>query len=111
MRRDWDKVRAVLKALEDLHWGRRLSVDDVPGLDRLEALEYFDMLVCAGLAEGNRASHPEELVRLTWAGHDLAEILRKQGFFERIKDEAKQRGIALTLDAIIQLARMLTGGA
>lgn len=111
MRRDWDKVRLILKALEDIGWGRRVTADDIPGMDRLEALDYFRLLEEAGLVEGSPKGHPEELTRLTWAGHDLAEILRRQGFFEQIKDEAKRRGAALTLDAITHLARALLGSA
>ncbi|TCT25915.1 DUF2513 domain-containing protein [Thermomonas haemolytica] len=112
MRRDWDKVRAILEALEGAGWGQRVHLDDVPGIERIEALDYFRMLVEAGLAQGEPAHSPECLTRLTWAGHDLAEVLRKHGFFAQIKDEAKRRGVALTMDAIIQLARLLvTGGA
>ncbi|MCX8018352.1 MAG: DUF2513 domain-containing protein, partial [Rhodocyclaceae bacterium] len=70
MRRDWDKVRLILKALEDIGWGQRVGPDDIPGLERLEALDYFRLLVEAGLAEGAPKGHPEELTRLTWAGHD-----------------------------------------
>lgn len=110
MRRDWDKVRLILEALENASWGQRVYLDDVPGVERIEALDYFRLLVEAGLAEGDHIHAPECLTRLTWAGHDLAEVLRKRGFFEQIKDEAKRRGVALTLDAIAQIARSLIAG-
>lgn len=111
MRRDWDKIRAVLRAVEDAPKGRSVGRDDIPGLDGNEAAEYFWMLAEAGLVNGDPKVWPDRLMGLTWAGHELAEILRKEGFFEQIKDEAKRRGVALTLDAIGQLARLMLVGA
>lgn len=111
MRRDWDKIRAVLRAVEDAPRGRSVGPDDVPGLDAHEARTYFWMLAEAGLVKGDPKPWPDRLMGLTWAGHDLAEILRKEGFFEQIKDEAKRRGVALTLDAIGQLARIILGAS
>jgi len=111
MRRDWIKIGAVLRAVEDAPSGRSVGRDDVPGLDADEAVAYFWLLAEAGLVKGDPKACPERLMGLTWAGHDLAEILRKEGFFERIKDEAKRRGVALTLDAIEQLARAIAGAA
>ncbi|MEW6560400.1 MAG: DUF2513 domain-containing protein [Pseudomonadota bacterium] len=110
MRRDWNQVRRVLQAVEDAPWGRSISPDDVPGMEAAEARSYFAMLAEAGLAKGDPAVYPDRLMGLSWAGHDLAEILRKEGFFSQIKDEAKRRGVALTLDAIGQIARMLIAG-
>lgn len=110
MKRDWNQIHRVLAALEAAPVGRSIAPDDVPGMDESEARQYFSLLAEAGLVRGDPAHHPERLQSLTWAGHDLAAILRKEGFFEQIKTQAKERGLALTLDAIGQLARLLIAG-
>jgi hypothetical protein len=112
MRRDWNQVRRVLQAVEDAPWGRSIAPDDIQGMEAVEARSYFAMLAEAGLVNGDPAVYPDRLMDLSWSGHDLAAILRKEGFFAQIKDEAKRRGVALTLDAIGQIARILiTGGS
>lgn len=108
MRRDWDKVRLVLLALEAADPKEGLAWGMVPGLDDDETLAYFKMLVGSGLVKGHPAgSQPMILTEITWQGYNLLDVIRRDGFWSKIKDEAKRRGIALSFDAIGQISKFI----
>lgn len=115
MRRDWNKVRAVLLALEALPPGQVLAWGQIPGLDDEEALQYFHVMTEAGLVKGHPPGmYPKLLTELTWQGHELVETLRHDSFWSQVKDEAKQRDVALTFDAVgaiaLHLVKRALGG-
>ena len=43
---------------------------------------------------------------LSWAGHDLLDTIRSKTVWERIKHNAKEKGIELTFDAVKELGKV-----
>lgn len=105
MRLDWECVRAVLLALEELPEPQgRLMPADVPGFAWQVVSYHFEMLDEAGLIRAHcmRALGAETLcygVRLTFAGHELINTIRKPTAWSRIKARVRDAGLELTIDA------------
>ena len=91
MKRDMDKVRGVMLALEAKN-EPLLMTYDVPALGGTESgqetVEYLLMLHSAGFLE--KSQHNS--FRLTWAGHDFLDTVRDPEIWRQTKDGAKKVG-------------------
>jgi hypothetical protein len=73
---------------------------------------HLELLIDSGYVEGLRVvrgadghfSYGRSAPRLTMAGHDLLDTMRSATIWETIKQNARDKGIELTFDAIKALA-------
>lgn len=126
MPRDWDLVRAILLALEQLpDFKSTLRPEDLKGYDAPMVSYHLLLLKEAGLVEAVDAStldwkhtitglsgsqQYERAVkaiglRLTWAGHELLDSIRSQPVWQGVKKGAREKGLDLSLDVIVMLAK------
>lgn len=120
MRLDWECVRAILKALEDLpEQDGRLAPGEVPGWSWPVVSYHFELLDEAGLihAQCVRALGAQTVcfaTRLTLAGHELLNAIRQQSAWNRIKARVRDAGLEMTIEAVktaaSALVRELLGG-
>jgi len=108
MRRDWGCIRAILEGCEALDPGAMLAPGTLPGFSEDAVVGHIRLLDEAGLIEGyTRGQGALLAARLTWSGHEFLSLLRSKTLWERVKTEAKDRGLALSFDLAGALARKL----
>lgn len=110
MKRDWDVVRKILLALEEVE-GPSADLRSVEGIDDPVFIYHVDLLEKAGLIEAKVVKAmvgPIAAIafRLTWQGHEFLDSIRPKPIWDKVKSEAKEKGIDLTLSAIKTLAEM-----
>jgi len=107
MKRDWDVVREVLTEIEADNEDRLTYGDNS---DRIKTRHAF-LLRDAGFISGVDASTMDGKAlltpELTWEGHELLATLRSKPLWEKIKKAAQDKGIELSFEAVIVLAKTL----
>lgn len=109
MKRDWDLVREILIDLESVDHGHVVVAGD--GQDKNLFGYHCKMLRDAGLIEASISEYMGggiggQAIRLTWAGHEFLDSIRPKSTWDKVKMQAKEKGIGLTLDAIKALAEI-----
>lgn len=112
MKRDWDTIRRIMGKVEALQDdGAFLGCDDVAGLDQETCAYHMRLMIEANLATGAvvgmSAPAYVRLNRLTWAGHELLDSIRKDTVWNKIKETARVKGVDLTVDALKAIAGMV----
>lgn len=91
MKRDMDKVRSVMLALE-ANDGPFMMTMDTPALgdtgNGQEAVEYLLMLHSAGFLESSQRS----VYRISWAGHEFLDSVRDPEIWRKTKEGASKVG-------------------
>lgn len=108
MKRDMDKARSVMLALEE-NDGPFFMTMDIPGLgdteDGNEAAEYILMLQSAGYLESSQ----RHVYRISWAGHEFLDSVRDPEIWRKTKEGANKMGswsMKLLGELAIGFARM-----
>lgn len=105
MKRDWDVIRKILIAVEDLP-DRASSVkeSDLEDVDAEDAYHHILIMIEAGFIEGNEGARQGGKSvyarRLTWQGHELLESIRNQSKWNALKRYAREHSIEPTLSGI-----------
>lgn len=109
MRLDWECVRAILVATEELEGERDVVAPaTLPGFTEDEVVEHIRLLCEAGFIEGfPKGPRPMFSKRLTWSGHELLATLRSKELWSQIKLTAKERSLALSFEVVKALASRL----
>lgn len=92
MKRDMDKVRSIMLALEADPNPYYLTMDPrlIGGIDDAsEMVEYLQLLASGGLLEVPQRS----TYRITWAGHEFIEKVRDEEIWRKTKEGATKTGI------------------
>ena len=107
MKRDWDQIRRILLAVEaSTEEVRSTDIDD-----REDIVDYhMNLLIDAKLVEGKCVVMRDtirscRIQRMTWKGHELLDTIRNQSAWNRIKDAALDKGVSLSFDAIMAIAK------
>jgi hypothetical protein len=106
VRLDWECVRAILTALEDLpEQDGRLAPGDVPGWAPQVVSYHVEVLAEAGLLKAQcvRALGAQTLClaqRLTFAGHELLDAMRQATLWNRVKARVRDAGLSLSVEAV-----------
>lgn len=106
MRLDWECVRAILTALEDVpEQDGRLAPGDVPGFAWPVVSYHIEVLAEAGLIKAQcvRALGAPTAcfaTRLTFAGHELLEAMRQTTLWNRIKGRVRDAGLSMSIEAV-----------
>ena len=101
MKRNWDTVRRILLAVEQLP---DENSDALQSSDPLEMAYHIGLLRDAGLIEESRfmTSHV-----LTWAGHEFLDRIRTDTAWNRIKTTARDKSLDMSFDTLMAVARWL----
>lgn len=99
MKRDMDVVRKIVLTLRESD----RAIDNVEDLDESQYLMHAQLLVEAGLAEGQVVSYMENatnipsravLLRLTWAGQEFADAIDDDTLWKKAKDNVIKPGVS-----------------
>jgi len=113
MKRDWDLIRTLLEAAEALP-NRDSAVQqcDVDDWDAVLVSEHIHLLGQAGLldirCQGGRRGRCVAL-GLTWEGHELLSAIRDRTAWNHVLEEARSRGLELSLEVVSRLAHWVAG--
>ncbi len=112
MKRDWELIRKILLALEELGSTQSyLKPEDIEGYDAELVSYHIKLLMEAGLLEGTctkSISAPLHCVayRLTWDGHELLDQIRSRSVWNRVVEMARERGLDLSFEVVKAAAKM-----
>jgi len=110
MKRDWDTIRRIMGKVEALPDSvSYLGCDAVDGLDTDACAYHMQLMIEAGLAVGTVVGMNQyvRLQRLTWAGHELLDSIRKDTVWNKIKEIARVKGVDLGIDAVRAIAALV----
>jgi len=116
MKRDWDLIRALLLRLEERTSSQPLlDPDQVPPWDSEMVSYHLHLLGEAGLAdivESKRLREPMYAMgrSLTWSGHEFLDAIRSASVWEKVKTNAKEKGLDLTFDLVKGIAAAIIKG-
>lgn len=115
MQRDWDVVRKILLKLEEIGDTRsHLSPHQVNGYDSELVSYHIRLLDEAGLIRArcsktlNAPLHCDAL-SMTWQGHELLDQIRQDTVWQKVKRTAGEKGLDLSLDVILSIAKNIIG--
>jgi hypothetical protein len=115
MQRDWEVIRKILIKIEELPPNGTLQSFQLSteGIDKDSAAFHMWLLINAGLVDGNSAdtltSRSCIARRLTWAGCEFLDGIKKDSSWNKVKETAKSRGLDLTFDVISATAKLFVG--
>lgn len=113
MKRDWDTIRRIMLKAEALpDAGAYLGCNEVDGVDPELCAYQMVLLIESGLATGSAPSALSapayaRLNRLTWAGHELLDSIRRDTVWNKIKETARVKGVDLGIDAVKAIAALV----
>lgn len=111
MKRNWDTVRALLIAVESITDEHAvLNSQQVSGVDAVTATYHLRLMIEAGLVDGRCLPDACIASRMTWAGHELLDAIRRDGVWQQIKTVARDSSVDLSLDLVKQIAIRVVGG-
>lgn len=114
MKRDWEVVRKLLLALEQLG-DTASSVEHLDGVDDEATSYHIRLLIASGLATGECRESLDRPLRcaafaLTWGGHEFLDNVRSQGVWNKVKATAREKGLSLSFDLIKTVAAEVIKG-
>ncbi len=111
MKRNWDVIRGILSRLEELpNTDSSLDLSDFPKDQAYEYSYHFELLIEAGLVEGQMAKalgagpHDFFADRLTWSGHEFLDSIKSDTVWEKTKKTFTSKGIDMTFDLVKKVA-------
>lgn len=110
MQRDWELVRKILFALENLELtSAHLDSRAIEGYDPDLISYHFYILKQAGLIEATCMKVMDAglnciATSITWEGHEFLDKVRSDTTWNKIKMTAKSIGVDLSFEAIKQVA-------
>lgn len=112
MKRNWDTVRRILLAVEQLpDENSQINSHEITGIDPVEAAYHMRLMRDAGLITGGcrEALGPSwcYATGLTWDGHEFLDRIRSDTAWNRIKTAAREKSMDMSFDTIMALARWL----
>lgn len=107
MKRDWDLIRRMLIAVEELPQGASLT--QFPDIELWVFGYHAKLIKDAGLVvadvdEWFANTYTAKLYELTWSGHEFLDSIRHKTVWEKAKLEASEKGVSLTFEVLKVLA-------
>lgn len=112
MKRDLDLIRELLVQFEELPLNSFLNASkiELPGWGSDQIIYHCILMDEAGLIVGKDASHMQGkhilVVRLTAAGHDYLDAVRDNTVWNKVKKQAADQGLSISIDMAKALAMM-----
>ena len=113
MKRDWEAIRNILIAVEDMGPNQYLTLHDFVDSEEFPhaAIAYnAELLRSAGLVEGHNVSTlgPEQndfsITSLTWEGHELFDAIRTDTIWNKTKESFVKAGASMTFELVKSVA-------
>ncbi|AZS50380.1 DUF2513 domain-containing protein [Entomomonas moraniae] len=113
MKRDWDLIREILIAVEDLpDTTSRLNANAITEYDAETVSYHMSILNEAGLIVAQCSKTKPILCfanSLTWEGHEFLDKIRQQSAWNKIKTIVRDKGLDLSYEALkIALGAVIT---
>lgn len=110
MKRDWDVIRKILIRVEALPTvDSTIDSSEIEGVDSETAAYHMRLLLEAGLTVGGCADHvgpPHcHAFRLTWAGHEFLDQIKRDTVWNKVKETARKKGMELSFEVIKAVAK------
>lgn len=117
MKRDVDLSRKILAFIEE-HAPPQGGMDkhiEIDGYDRPTILAHTELLVEDGLVDGQvlkamSGTVEVMVIKLTNHGHDALQAIESDTTWSKVKKSAVEKGVGLTLDLAVRLAKRLGEG-
>ncbi len=112
MRRDWERLRALLLRLEQSD--HNLSLKDFADQELMDVGYHMDLLMEAGLVEGKMlrlikgGPHDFYFNRLTWAGHEFVDLIRDEVFWQQLGQRLSDANAGFNYEIIKAVATELS---
>jgi hypothetical protein len=106
MQRDWDLIRKIMIAIEELgDTQSHVEGDAIDGIDAERVSYHISLLIEADLVKGFCVKGIDGPLRcaassLTWEGHEFLDKVRSSGMWNKIKAVAREKGLSLSVDVI-----------
>lgn len=111
MKRDWELIRAILLRLEaEESATAHLAAQPIAGFDAEFVGYHLDLLDQAGLIVARRAGSQSVALRLTWVGHELLDVIRRDTVWNRAKGILREKGIDLSFETLKLAAKVAIEG-
>ena len=112
MRRDWNVIRTILLRVEAMSASDNpIRSDALEGIESTVAGYHMWLLVDAKLVIGSCVDTGNgqfcHVRLLTWKGSDFLNNIRKDTMWERIKETAEKKGLELTFDSVVIIAKSI----
>jgi|688.fasta_scaffold227839_3 hypothetical protein len=107
MKRDWDIIREVLLKIESSQAHTSISSNDFECSNELIAY-HMTLMFEAGLIGRANATTLDGHVyveRMTWQGHEFLDSIRDDTIWGKTKEKAVSKGLSLTFDIVISIAK------
>jgi len=109
MKRNWEVIRKILVRVEnEPSEDSNLSSSDFEEIAPEVASYHVRLLIEAGLLVGscrNSTGSPWcQIQRMTWAGHEFLDAIRRDTAWNRVREIARDRGVDLSFEVIKALA-------
>jgi hypothetical protein len=110
MKRDWELVRTILIKLEELPPLGQLDAATVAGYEDGLVAAHMQMMNERGLINGINVETSSAIdyigLGLTWEGADLLDKIRADTVWGKVKQQARDKGVGLSLDVVKALAKL-----
>lgn len=107
MKRDWELIRQILLAIEAKPDDSWLGAGQIEGYSTEEVSYHYKILTQAGLIEADFKGGLWWAKELTWQGHELLSSIRERTLWNRIKEEIREKGLAMSFEAVKAVASEL----
>jgi hypothetical protein len=119
VQRNWDTIRRILIATEELPQGKALTRTSFPEEQAYEIAYHVEILSEAGIIH-SALSHelgggiPHfHIWRLTWEGHELLDSIKSDTIWQKTKSFIADKGGSMTFDVVkgvaVQLSKIAIG--
>lgn len=117
MERNWETIRELLIAAENLQEDDTLSLSDFDQERAYEISYHVELLEESGLVHATmsrtlgRGATDFFLRRLTWNGHELLDSIRSESVWSKTKSTFKEKGLSMTFDLVKEVALAIAKSA
>jgi hypothetical protein len=116
MKRDWEVIRKILLKIEELPTeDSTFSSHELEGIDNAIVAFQMRLMLDSGLIEGScrdaiGGAPYCHAFRLTWAGCEFLDAIRRDTVWNEIKKQAKTKTVDLPIGIINSVAKVLIEG-
>lgn len=102
MKRDWELIRRLLLWIQEQPVQHLTFTEGFEGYSAAQVNEHLHLLSEAGLLGVSLVNGGSEVIvlRMTWKGHELTDLIGNDMIWERLNDTLMSRGLTISLETI-----------
>lgn len=106
MKKDWDAIRDILIKAEDLEQNKNLTLNDFDEAQHNLIIHQVVILENAGFIQAiiprtTAGINEFYLTDITFSGHELLNMIKNDGVWQKIKSYIKEKNVELSFEAIM----------